>query len=146
MHQQWNVRSADEMKQVASEILATFQNHSSLILCLSGDLGAGKTTFTQAFGELLGVTEPITSPTFTIMRGYETQHPVLKKLIHIDAYRIEDESEISPLQFQEVFLGSEQIVCIEWPERIASVIPDSAVHLTFEMLPDESRQVTIVSE
>ena len=88
------------------------------VLLLSGDLGAGKTTLTQAIARVLGVQKQITSPTFTIMNVYQTAHPTITQLCHIDTYRLESPEEFTPLGMQE-FFGNKNTLCIvEWPENL----------------------------
>lgn len=144
MQTEWNIASEEELQQVAKTIIAEYASQERLTLCLYGDLGAGKTTFVQYLGRELGVSGHITSPTFTIMSRYETEHSIFNTLQHIDAYRIDDESEVGPLRLGELLQEKHTIVCIEWPEKIASVIPENAVKMQFEILPDESRKLTIV--
>lgn len=95
------------------------------ILCLQGDLGAGKTTLTKALLRGYGVTEEVQSPTFVIAKWYTPEH-TFRQIIHIDTYRIEDIKELSPLQFTGMVQSSETLIIIEWPEHIASVIPKTA--------------------
>lgn len=142
MKNQWIIADPDEFKTLAQELLQVTGSENS-ILCLQGDLGAGKTAFTQRLGEVLGVSETIVSPTFTIMKQYETQDVLFKTLVHIDAYRIESLSEVAPLHIQEIITQPHTISCIEWPELIQGVIPETAWTLEFTILTDEKRRVTI---
>jgi len=93
------------------------------IITLSGDLGAGKTTFTKGFAEGLGVKETITSPTFSLMNVYPVpEHPEIKHFIHIDTYRLEDEEDLLAIGVED-YLGAEgTIVMIEWPEKIPGIL------------------------
>jgi len=145
MKKDWTVDSPTELQPIAQAIL---ENHKSyvvvpLVISLQGDLGAGKTAFTQELGKLLGVTEVITSPTFTIMKQYQTTHPQWQTLVHIDAYRLESEAETIPLHIEQIISQPNTISCIEWPEIIPASIPDSAYQLQIEILKDERRRVTI---
>ncbi len=92
------------------------------ILTLSGELGAGKTALTQAIGKKLGVTQGIVSPTFVIMKQYQTPGGPFTSLIHIDAYRIEDEKELLPIRFEELTKQGNTLIIIEWPERITGAL------------------------
>ena len=115
------------------------------IVTLTGDLGAGKTTFTQQLALHLGVTETVVSPTFGIMKVYELDDNLqFDQLVHIDAYRIEDMSEVGPLRFEELFKTSRTLICLEWPEKIAEIIPTEKVEVMIEIGVDESRVVTVV--
>ena len=115
------------------------------VIALHGDLGAGKTTFVQQLGQVLGVTDPITSPTFTIMNRYETSHTVWHTLLHMDAYRIEEIAELTPLHFNELLTKPNTIFCIEWAELIADALPVYTTHLTLSTGVHEDRSVTITS-
>lgn len=98
------------------------------IYCLNGDLGVGKTVFTQGFSRGLGITEPVNSPTFTILQVYEDGR---LPLYHFDVYRLGDPEEIEEIGYEEYFFG-EGVCLIEWPERIADYIPEGAVSITIE--------------
>jgi len=114
------------------------------IICLSGDLGAGKTTFTQGLLEGLGVEGPYTSPTFAIMKEYrlQTTNYKLQTVYHIDAYRVE-EKDILDLGWKD-FAGKENTVTIvEWAERAENVIPSGALRLDFKWLDENKREIII---
>lgn len=89
------------------------------VLCLYGGLGAGKTAFVQGLAKGLGIDEPITSPTFTIVNEYEGRLP----LYHFDVYRIADSGEMYEVGFDEYVYG-EGVSVIEWPQLIADILPD----------------------
>jgi tRNA threonylcarbamoyladenosine biosynthesis protein TsaE len=112
------------------------------VLALSGDLGAGKTTFTQALAKALGVVETVTSPTFVVMKRYSLLRGHFSTLVHIDLYRIEDESELAPLRIREDIERPENLVVIEWPERAPSLIPAGAHHIHVTTEADTSRTIT----
>lgn len=89
-------------------------------MLLSGDLGAGKTTFAKAYGAALGVTDPITSPTFTLAREYEGR----LRMHHLDVYRLEAMEEVADLALNELVEGG-GVVLIEWGDMIAAgMLPD----------------------
>lgn len=117
--------------------------NKTLVITLEGDLGSGKTTFTQELGRCLGVIEPITSPTFTVMKQYELKQQHFDLLVHIDAYRFETVEEAKPLRLEEVFNFPRAVVCVEWPERISNLIPSEAVALTISIGENEKRSVTV---
>lgn len=103
----------------------------AVIMALSGDLGAGKTTFTQFLASILGVEEAITSPTFVIQKSYQTKHTVspqalhrvFHRLIHIDAYRLEKSEELLKLGFASLLGDPQNLIVIEWPERVEDILP-----------------------
>jgi tRNA threonylcarbamoyladenosine biosynthesis protein TsaE len=88
------------------------------ILTLSGPLGAGKTTFVQALAKELGVKVAPVSPTFSLVRTYKTKHPMLKKLVHVDAYRLDRTEDVMTLGLEELLEEEGVILCLEWPEQV----------------------------
>ena len=98
------------------------------VYCLSGDLGVGKTVFAQGFGAGLGINEPMSSPTFTILQEYtEGRLP----LYHYDVYRVGDIDEMEETGFYE-YAGGEGVTLIEWAELIEEIIPETAVWITIK--------------
>lgn len=113
------------------------------VLALSGDLGAGKTTFVKCLAMELGVEEVVTSPTFTIMKTYETgAGQTFKYLVHMDAYRIDDLEELRPLRLAEILSTAETLVVIEWAEKIDRSLPSKVIKMNFEILSDQIREIT----
>jgi len=110
------------------------------VICLSGDLGAGKTALTQEIAKGLGVPEScyVTSPTFSILQEYPGDIP----LYHMDFYRLSDEIEVEDLGFEEYFYLS-GLTVIEWAERAGSLIPDTRLLLRMTILEDLTRRVEI---
>ena len=119
------------------------QTLGARVIALHGDLGAGKTTFTQALGAHLGITEPITSPTFTIMKGYELPGAHFSTLIHMDAYRIDDLNELGPLRFAELLADPQILLVIEWAERIVSALPEQLINVSLTGAGEERRTVVL---
>ena len=98
------------------------------VICLDGDLGVGKTVFTQGFAEGLGITGPVNSPTFTIVQVYEEGR---LPLYHFDVYRIGDVEEMDEIGYEEYFYG-EGVALIEWSTLIEEILPEDAIHVTIE--------------
>jgi len=92
-------------------------------MLLSGDLGAGKTTFVQALAKALGVTEPVQSPTYVLMKKYQTTSSKFQTLVHVDLYRLEKPEELETLKLEEMFADPGALVAIEWPERAHGKLP-----------------------
>ena len=124
-----------------AESLAPGDSGATLIT-LSGDLGAGKTTFTQTVARTLGVTEPVTSPTFVLAKSYALSEQSFTRLVHIDAYRLTQGSELSALGFPEILKDTGTLIMFEWPEKIADALPTPTVRITLSTLPDLSRSIT----
>lgn len=98
------------------------------IYCLNGDLGVGKTVFTQGFAEGLDILEPVNSPTFTIVQQYEEGR---LPLYHFDVYRIGDVSEMDEIGYEDCFYG-EGVCLIEWSDLIEEILPDSVIKVKIE--------------
>ena len=99
-----------------------------MIFCLDGDLGAGKTVFAQGFACGLGISEPVNSPTFTIVQVYDEGR---LPLYHFDVYRIGDISEMDEAGYEDYFFG-EGVCLIEWASVIEELIPENAVWIRME--------------
>lgn len=125
--------SAAETQAVA-EKLATLVK-AGTVITLNGDLGAGKTTFTQGFGKGLGVTRNVNSPTFTIMKQYQGRLP----LYHMDVYRLEDTGDDIGL---EEYINGDGVAIVEWSNLIESSLPTERLAITIERIGDEERQLT----
>lgn len=125
--------SAAETQRVA-EKLATLVE-AGTVITLNGDLGAGKTTFTQGFAKGLGVTRNVNSPTFTIMKQYKGRLP----LYHMDVYRLEDTGDDIGL---EEYINGDGVAIVEWSNLIESSLPAERLAVTIERTGDEERKIT----
>lgn len=108
------------------------------VIELIGDVGTGKTTFTRGFAKGLGITTPVTSPSFTISKTYPFQNG---NLIHYDFYRLEDPGLMLE-SFSESLQDSKNIIVIEWANTIANVLPNNHIRIHIEYTPS-GRQITI---
>lgn len=136
-------RNIEEVNVLAQEFLANLSHgEKAVVVALQGDLGAGKTTFTQAAGKLLGVEENMHSPTFVIEKIYKIDYKGFKKLIHIDAYRLEKEAELLHLGWGEIIRDPDNLIFIEWPENVKGIIPDDAKRISFKFISDTEREIT----
>lgn len=132
------IEGLDEMKRLAESIAAVLQPGD--VLLLEGDLGAGKTTFTQFLAQALGVTKQVNSPTFTIIKEYNGRLP----LYHMDVYRLGEETE-EDLGFDEYFYG-EGITVVEWAHFIDSQLPPEWLQIQLNHTGNEvSRHVKITA-
>ena len=132
------------MKEFASSVLANLpSSDTAVILSLSGDLGSGKTAFVKELGKVLGLKEEILSPTFVIMKRYKIKNSKYKNLIHIDAYRIEDPRELLVLNWQEIVSDKDNLIAIEWPEKVERLIPPNSPKIKFEFVDENVRRVTL---
>ena len=132
-----------ETKEVAKKIakLVNKNNKRATVITLSGDLGSGKTTFTKGFADYFNISE-ITSPTFVIMKKYELDGFDFNNFYHVDCYRLEEKSTLDEINFNEVLSDANNIVLIEWAERLKQ-IPERSINLKFKVLEGKKRLITI---
>ena len=112
------------------------------IFCLYGELGSGKTTFTQGFAKGLGISTRLLSPTFIIVRRYSLPNPTIF-LYHIDLYRIKNEHDLDGLGLREIFSDPNAIILIEWAERLESLLPVQRTDIQFGVIDKYKRRITI---
>jgi tRNA threonylcarbamoyladenosine biosynthesis protein TsaE len=113
-----------------------------VVVALSGDLGAGKTTFSKEIALCLGVEDIVISPTFVIQKKYKTKDNDFVEFVHIDAYRIENDTEAQVLKLDELFNSPKTIVCVEWPERIKNILPKKTIWISFETVNENIRKIS----
>ena len=131
----------DFAKEIADKILAGGKFKGAVVLALAGDLGAGKTTFAQAFAKELGVKERVLSPTFLIFRSYKLKAKNYQLFYHCDVYRLKDEKELEVLKFSDILNNPQNIVLIEWADKIKEILPKDAVWLHFSHGKSEGERV-----
>ena len=113
------------------------------VYALIGDLGVGKTVFTKGFAEGLGIEEPVSSPTFTILQIYEEGR---LPLYHFDVYRIEEPEEMEEVGFDDYIYG-EGVCLIEWANRIEEILPEETIYVVIEKDLEKGmdyRKITVV--
>ena len=108
------------------------------IIAYYGDLGAGKTAFTRGLAAGLGVTEQVTSPTYTIVNEYRGK----RKVCHFDMYRIDSEEALWDIGWQD-YLDSGALCVVEWSENIEGALPKETLRVSFETIDDETRRITV---
>lgn len=116
----------------AKDVLARLvQKNTATIIALRGDLGAGKTTFTQVLARELGITATVQSPTYILMRKYQITNHKYQTLIHIDAYRLENPKEFAALQPGQFLKDPKTLVVVEWPEKVEGALPPADLIINF---------------
>ena len=137
--------SASETQKVAEAVLSSLQHRN--ILALHGDLGGGKTTFSQGIGKALGINQKMISPTFILVRQYELEKIKSKshfaKLYHIDLYRIQRSEEIIDLGILDFAKDSTNLLLIEWAEKMGEYLSDRRVDVRFEYIAENDRKIEI---
>ena len=130
--------SAEETRAIAAELAGELP--ADVVLALHGDMGVGKTTFVQGLARGLGVKEQVTSPTFSIYSVYQGS---ARKLVHLDAYRLEHERQIEALLLEE-FLTSPWCLAVEWPEKVGAWLPPGAWHLTLSIVEGDRHHISLL--
>ncbi len=141
MIRNYQTNSAEETRSLASNLGAVLRPGDTL--CLIGDLGAGKTTFTQGLALGLGLPpdEPVNSPTFMLL----AEHPGGRvPLFHFDVYRLPDSSALYDLAFDE-YLSGDGVVVIEWADRITDALPPDRLDIAFIAVSYDTRQITVMA-
>jgi tRNA threonylcarbamoyladenosine biosynthesis protein TsaE len=144
--------SSEETKAFGNKIaqgISNFQfpiskKQGALVLALHGDLGAGKTTFTQGFFAGLGIKKRAISPTFVLFRRYAIRHKLFANLYHFDAYRLKKAEDMAVLEFDKTLSDPQNIVLIEWPERVRKALPKNTIWLQFQHGRKENERKIII--
>jgi len=154
----------DEVNKVANELLQiarSFKKDSAVVVALSGELGAGKTALTQEVARILDVKEKVISPTFVIMKRYKINQKKIndtnsamaefvsfretfKNLIHIDAYRLDKSSELINLGWEELSGSKDNLIIVEWPERVLDCTKNSDIKISLKHIDEETRSFDIL--
>lgn len=133
-----------ELPNIVTELIECIGQHRSVshatVVCLNGDLGAGKTTLTAELGKQLGIMTEIQSPTFVILKNYPT-HTMFQNLIHIDAYRLNTELELQKLHWDEYINNPNNLIIIEWSERVPELVPADALIVTLDHISLDVRSI-----
>lgn len=137
------IENAEEMRTEATRFVAELvPGARAKVVALSGDLGAGKTTFVQGIAHALGIEERVTSPTFVIMRLYELSGQKFVRLVHMDAYRLKGKEHLRVLGWDALCADPGNLICIEWPEKIDDAMPVDAVGIRFRYSGGDEREIT----
>lgn len=136
--------SIQETAALAEQLISYLKyNNEVNLITLSGDLGSGKTAFTKCIANVLNISEHITSPTFVIQKKY----PILvdgfpfKTLVHIDTYRLEKGVELTSLKFDEELEDPTNLILLEWPEKVAEILPEKLISLKFSFINETTRSI-----
>jgi tRNA threonylcarbamoyladenosine biosynthesis protein TsaE len=142
-------KNLEETQKIAADFVKNLSakksgNIGATVVGLYGELGSGKTSFTQGVARTLGISQTVVSPTFVIEKIYELSNQNFSHLIHIDAYRIEKSEELIHLGWKEIIADSENLIFVEWPERVANIMPEH-IRINFSHIENEQREIEIVA-
>ena len=132
------IGSTDDLPKAAAAILESLDGRS--VVAFRGEMGAGKTTLIRAICDALGVTDTVTSPTFSIVNEYRGEG--IPPVYHFDFYRIDRIEEAFDFGYEEYFYGGD-LCLVEWPEKIESLLPDDAMTVRIEVTGEDSRTIEI---
>jgi tRNA threonylcarbamoyladenosine biosynthesis protein TsaE len=140
-------QSARQTKKIgellAKEILGETKAKKAKVLALKGELGGGKTTFLQGFARGIGIKEKILSPTFIIQKSFKIKKSNFKFFYHIDCYRIQKQKEILDLDFKNTINNPQNIVAVEWADRIAKILPKNIIKINFKVIDKNKREIIL---
>jgi tRNA threonylcarbamoyladenosine biosynthesis protein TsaE len=130
-------------EKIGKRIFQVKLKKQAQIITLEGDLGGGKTTFLKGLAKGLGIKEKILSPTFLLIRKFQIPSTKFQNFYHIDCYRIKKPREILKLGFRKIVKNPQNIVAIEWAERIRGILPRKVLKIKFKILGKKKREILI---
>ncbi len=139
------LKDLGEMEAFAKNVLSlaeALKGERATLIALHGDLGAGKTTLVQFLAEALGV-RGVQSPTFVIQKSYDLKGQDFKKLVHIDAYRIENPDEFKTLRISETLSDPDSLVVVEWPRLGGDHFASPSLEVFLEVVDENTRKARI---
>jgi len=137
------ISNLNQLEALAKECVSSMKKApTAQLLFLKGDLGSGKTAFAKKIAHVLGIQETVTSPTFVVMKEYqETNHSWIQRLVHIDAYRLNNKSELEYLKWDSYLRDPHTLILVEWPEMVEGVDQGSAARtLSFQLSENQKER------
>ena len=134
-------RSLAETHLLAKKFMHRHGKVQPCHVALYGDLGSGKTAFIQGVAKALGIKENVLSPTFVIEKNYAIPRSD-RRLVHIDAYRLENAGELEHLGFNELVKDARNLIFIEWAERVKSLLPNETKGIYFKFIDENTREIS----
>lgn len=144
-------KSKKETQKIAENLARkVVSSKNPVVVALEGELGAGKTTFAKGFARALGVRTKIKSPTFVLMKKYTISESTAlprycakRWLYHLDCYRVRDHRDLATLDLKSIFNSPENIILIEWPERIQKILPKKRITIHIDHVSEHERKIRI---
>ena len=139
--QEFISHNLSDTEKIAQNLLSSLADKS--ILGLSGNLGAGKTTFVKFLAKALGLEENITSPTFVLLKAYDIDFADFKKFVHVDCYRLDAKEDLADIGLQDYVADSSNLVLIEWADKINNLPSDRVLNIQIEILGETARKFIV---
>lgn len=127
--------------KIVADLLVKKSIKGAAVLALAGELGAGKTTFVQGLTKVMRIKGRVTSPSFVIMRRFKLYDLRFKNLFHIDCYRLDRSEDLVNLGLIEILKNPENLVVIEWADKVKKIIPKNAIWLKFKWISENQRKI-----
>ena len=141
MKQKYITYSATQTKNLSKRMSQKIlKSKDAVVISLKGDLGSGKTTFVQGLAIGLEIKHKILSPTFVLMKKYKIPN-TKKQFYHVDCYRIKKAQDLSALNLKKLFLNPQNIIVIEWAERIEKILPKNTIIFEFKLINEKQRKI-----
>ncbi len=134
--------NSDETKLLGAKLAARMRGGE--VICLTGDLGSGKTTFVTGFIRHFLPNVRVLSPTFTLVRHYTVRHGTIRHIYHMDLYRLKQRADIAQLGIEEYIHSLDSVVLVEWPEKIQELLPGKPLKISFVHTGDDQRVITVL--
>ena len=142
MLKKYTTKNFKETQVLGEKLAKEIKNRKqAVVLGLQGNLGGGKTTFLQGFAKGLGIKEKVLSPTFVIMKRFKINIKHFKNFYHIDCYRLNGPKDIDELGIKDILLNPENIVAVEWSEKIKKRLPKLAIVIKFDFIDKNKREI-----
>lgn len=132
--------NVEETNNIAKELIKELSGVS--VLALSGNLGVGKTVFVKAIAKELGIEENVTSPTFVLMKVYDTKDEYIKKMVHVDCYRLDGKEDLHDIGLGDYVEDKNTLVIIEWSDKISN-LPENSIKVNIKTIEEDKRNIII---
>ncbi|MBI4090536.1 MAG: tRNA (adenosine(37)-N6)-threonylcarbamoyltransferase complex ATPase subunit type 1 TsaE [Candidatus Komeilibacteria bacterium] len=143
MTRAYTTTSPAETEELARKLASDLR--AGTVIALEGELGAGKTVFVKGIAKALGITTVVQSPTFVLMKVYEVQHHAVRRLVHVDCYRLDGSSDLRAVGLEEYLHDSTSVVVIEWADKVPELVPHDATRVRIRSVDEHERTVEITS-
>lgn len=137
---EYTSNNVSDTQKIAGELAVGLKGGE--LIALAGNLGAGKTVFVKALAKAMGINDNITSPTFVLMKVYGANFGKIKKLVHVDCYRLDHAEDLQDIGLGDYLEDDSNVAVVEWADKIKN-LPDNTIHISIKNLGQEKRKITI---